>query len=66
MFFIVIFIYDFCMLFWWPRKLNSVQFTENGSCSGMGLWRHITPTFKAMALRSSTPTLDLADLAGHN
>ncbi len=29
---------------WWPRKLNGVQFAENGSCSGMGLWRHITPT----------------------
>ncbi len=44
-------------LFWWPRKLNGVQFTEKGSCSDMGLWRHITPTFKAMALRSSTPTI---------
>ncbi len=43
--------------FWWPRKLNGVQFTENGICSDMGLWRHITPTLKAMALRSSMPTI---------
>ncbi len=44
-------------LFWWPRKLNSVQFSLHASYSGMGLWRHITPTVKAMPLRSSTRTI---------
>ncbi len=44
-------------LFWWPRKLNNVQFGVHASCSGMGLWRHITPTAKAVALRSSTRTI---------
>ncbi len=43
-------------LFWRPRKLNDVQFSMHVSCSGMSLWRHTTPTFKAMALRSSTHT----------
>ncbi len=43
-------------LFWWPRKLNDMQFGKHVSCSGMSLWRHITPPFKAMALRSSTYT----------
>ncbi len=43
-------------LFWWPRKLNVVQFGMHVSCSGLSLWRHITPPFKAMALRSSTHT----------
>ncbi len=41
----------------WHRKLNNVQFAVDASCSGMGLWRHITPTLKAMALRSSMPTI---------
>ncbi len=53
-------------LFWWPRKLNDVQFSMHVSCSGMSLWRHITPPFKAMALRSSTHTQQHTDLAGHN
>ncbi len=43
-------------LFWWPRKLNDVQFGMHVSCSGMSLWPHITPPFKAMALRASTHT----------
>ncbi len=43
-------------LFWWPRKLKDVPFGVYASCSDMGLWRHSTPTFKTMALRSSTPT----------
>ncbi len=43
-------------LFWWPRKLKDVPFGAHASCSDIGLWRHITPTFKTMALRSSTPT----------
>ncbi len=42
-------------LYWWPRKLNDVQFAENGSCSEMGLWWHITPILRP-SFRSSTPT----------
>ncbi len=44
-------------LFWWPRKLNNVLFGVHASCSGMDLWRHITPTVKAMALRPSARTI---------
>ncbi len=39
-----------------PRKLNDVQFGVHIRCSGMGLWRHMTPLFKAMPLRPSTRT----------
>ncbi len=43
-------------LLWCLRKLKGVQFGKHGSCSGKGLWQHITSTFKAMTLRSSTRT----------